>query len=80
MVAGQDQDKVRVTILYRVKILIDGISRSLVPIGADPLLGGNNVDELPQLARKNIPAGQKVLFGEKKICTGSGHKRGAVLN
>ena len=63
MVAGQDQDKVRVAILYRVKILIDGISRSFVPPGADPLLGGDNVDEL--LADSKVRS-QPRCFWEKK--------------
>ena len=39
-------------LLDRVDVLVNGVGGALIPVLVDPLLGGNNVDELAQLAGK----------------------------
>ena len=52
VVAGKNHDVFWTLALDRIDILIDGVSRSLVPVFIDALLRRHNVDELAKFALK----------------------------
>jgi hypothetical protein len=54
VVARQDDDVFRPLLFERVDILIDGVSGSLIPLLVDPLLRGDDVDELAQFSAEEM--------------------------
>ena len=56
MIAGQNDDVLRLFRADGIDVLIDRVGRPHVPILADPLHGRQDLDELANLAAENIPA------------------------
>ena len=57
VVAGQDHHVLRPFLFDGVDVLVDRVGSSLIPMLVDSLLGGDNIDELTQLAAEEpLPA------------------------
>ena len=56
MVATQNQQVFRLAFFDRINVLVDSISRSLVPVLVKALLRGQDVDEFVELATQESPA------------------------
>src|SRR5262249_11247310 len=57
VVAGEDEDVLRVGLLDAVDVLVDGVGGALVPVLVDALLRRQDLDVLVHLARQAGPAG-----------------------
>jgi len=56
MIAGKNQDVARIVIADDVEVLVHRVRRAGIPGGLDALLGGQQLDELAQLAAQETPA------------------------
>ena len=60
VIAGQDDDILRIGLLDAVDVLIDGVGRAFVPVFVDALLRRQHIDVFAQFAAKEAPAGGEV--------------------
>ena len=56
MIAGENQDKLRVVRIDNVKVLINCVSRDPVPVGINALRGREDFDKFVQHTLESAPA------------------------
>ena len=67
VVAGQHHDVARRLALDRVEVLVDGVGRAEVPVLADALLGRQDLDELVEFLRDDVPAHADVPVQRQRL-------------
>ena len=67
VIAGQDDDVPRALARDRVQVLVDGVRRALVPVLADALLRRQDLDELAELLRDDVPAHADVAVERQRL-------------
>jgi hypothetical protein len=56
VIAGKNEDVFGLLGADGINILVNRVSRALIPLIADPLHGGKNFDKLSDFAAENVPA------------------------
>ena len=67
VIAGQHDHVLGVFLHDRIQILVDGVGGALVPVLADALLRRQNLDELAQLFRDDVPAHADVAIQRERF-------------
>ena len=67
VVAGQDDDVPRGLALDRVDVLVDGVGGAQVPVLADALLRRQDLDELAEFLRHDVPAHADVPVERQRL-------------
>jgi hypothetical protein len=70
VIAGEDEDMLGLLGAYGINVLINGVGGALIPLVADPLHGGKDLDELSDLAAEDVPAFADVAVERKGFVLG----------
>jgi len=70
VVAGEDDHVLWLLGANGIDVLIDGVGRPHVPVLADPLHGGQNLDELSDFSAEDVPAFADLAIERKRLVLG----------